>query len=145
MRCMMTRWAISRAADDGGEMSGRARAHADSCADCQAFERRVEWLGRSLDKGRERAPEPAEPRAFPRHLAAAGLVAAGAIAVVLMVGDNNAPAPVTDPVVAKSDDAPPVRRVEPDLTAELDVTSLATDAEQGIRYVLRVSGLPEPR
>lgn len=137
MRCLLTRWAISRAADDGGELSERARLHVEGCVDCEAFERRVDWLGRSLDRGRDRAPEPAAARAFPRHLVAAGLVAASAIAVVLMVGSPEAPPPPTpEPVVANS---PP----EPGPT--LDVDSLASDAEEGIRYMLRVSGLPQPR
>jgi hypothetical protein len=143
MRCLMTRWAISRAADEGGELPDRARRHVDGCGDCEAFERRTATIGRSLASARGRAPEPAAPRQIPRHLTAAGLVTAGAIAVVLMVGgsDSPKPPPASEPVVANSDGDRPDEAIEP----SLDVESLATDAEQGIRYMLRVSGLPEPR
>jgi hypothetical protein len=141
MRCLLTRWAISRAADDGAAVAERPRRHIDGCVDCEAFERRVEWLGRSLDAGRAAAPAPAEPRTVPRHLVAAGLVAAGAIAVALTVGDGER-APAVEPVVAESGEDPGQAEPEP---PRLDVESLATDAERGIRYMLRVSGLPEPR
>jgi len=137
MRCMLTRWAISKAADGGGEIPERRRDHIEGCADCTAFERRLEWLGRSLTVAADGAPPPEQPDRFPRHLTATGLVAAGAIAVVLVVGSGNSPAPIHQPVVAESH----TPAAEPE---RIDIDSLTTDAESGIRYMLRVSGLPEP-
>ena len=138
MRCIKTRWAISRAADDGGPLADRARRHVERCRDCEAFERRTEWLGRTLAKASDSAPPPPARARLPRHLAAAGLVAASAVAVILVVGDSDPPPRSAPAAVADRTEDP-----EPS-PATLDVRSLAADAEGGIRYVLKVSGLPAP-
>lgn len=143
MRCLKTRWAISRAADDGGPLSERARRHIEGCRDCEAFERRTEWLGRTLERARDQAAPAPAPVRLPRHLTVAGLLAASAVAVVLIAGNGDAPEPAPKTMVAERDRGP-----EPDTapaaTGNIDINALAADAEVGIRYVLRVSGLPEP-
>lgn len=143
MRCLKTRWAISRAADEGGPLPERARQHIDGCRDCEAFERRTEWLGRTLERARDQAPPAPATVRLPRHLTVAGVLAAGAVAVVLIAGNGEAPEPGEKTVVAERDRAPEPD-TEPAPTGNIDINTLAADAEVGIRYVLRVSGLPEP-
>lgn len=139
MRCFFCRWSISRAADDGREPSPRARRHLEGCAACASFAARVEALGESLSAGRAEAPRPQtdaltqsrKRRAWAVAMTAAA--AAGGLALYSGIDRNHplSPEPLEVPVVAET------------AAADLDVDALASDAEQGLRYVLRVSGLPE--
>lgn len=145
MRCTLARWAISRAADGAG-LSSRTLRHIDRCDACRGFQERVSMMGRQLGAGRAAAPAPAELSApgadtpvarpaFGRRAATwAAVAAAAAIATTVAVKDSgDEPQPI---------ETPPTRVVEMS-SIEVDRGDLARDAQQGLRYVLRVSGLPE--
>ena len=147
-RCFFSRWAISNAADSGTPLSSRARQHLDGCARCQEFQQRVTTLGARLAMARGDAPRPdlmPAPRRFlGRGLA--GLAAAAAVtavvAAVYLVGEPTTPQEASQGreqgSVAASNTAP----AAPELISPDEIDTLARDAEQGLRYVLRVSGLP---
>ncbi|MCG8416644.1 MAG: hypothetical protein MJE77_01720 [Proteobacteria bacterium] len=165
MRCLLSRWAISRTADDGGSLSGRTRRHVESCADCRRFQHRVETLGAQLSSGRAAAPaallqpddrvirpesgdRQGQPANRGRRAVFAASVAALAMTAALIFYNTNPYANDDSPVKTR-----PARAKNPEQKTHipgdpggpglaLAVDTLANDAEQGLRYVLRVSGLP---
>jgi hypothetical protein len=145
MSCLWTQWRLSRRAD-GAPMSTRARAHLARCATCRALEHQLETLDRALRTAADQAPPP-RPTSPPRRgrslawAGAASLGVAAAAALMFASGPTRVPSSARPPVTATA----PEPRSAPPLTpapapAELD--RLRADARNGLRFVLRVSGLP---
>lgn len=151
MRCFFSRWAISNAADSGEALSPRARRHVDGCAACRDFQRGVAALDDALMIATRDAPRPTdvsapEPgRMFGRGLA--GLTAVAAITAVVAtlyvakdppVHPGSHQGMVSESVAVSDKGSMAQEPISPDA-----IDTLTRDAEQGLRYVLRVSGLPD--
>ena len=142
MRCTLTRWAISKAAD-GHDLSARAARHIERCSSCSAFETRVLELGSQLAAAPV-APSPSRPRPKRNRLAwgagfAAGIVGAAIIAQTL--GPSEAPKP-RQALATNDQSSAPARAAAATALSDSELSALKTDARAGVQYFLRVSGLP---
>lgn len=143
MRCLFSRWLISRAADRGAPLPQRTERHLEGCARCHAFRERLVLLGSRLTAARQAAPLPAEKPASRRRAAAWTAVAAAVIVTFALragFGDSEVRPPVAETIATHlpSDDPSALPGESP-----VDVDALASDAGKGLSYVLRVSGLPD--
>ena len=142
MSCWLCRWSLSRE-QDGAPRGPRTARHVSRCAACAAHERRLVAFADALRRASTAAPLPAGRTGNAMRWPTRAALVAGAAAVTALVALSLADEPAVPeaPPPPRAHATAPAQEQPIPTFAPAEVDKLAADAQDGLQFVLRVSGL----